>query len=121
MVLFLLKFMMRRNLSIDCIGPGKLKSKPILTRIWDSSSIKDCLLTYFFSSLVRRFIILVKLGEIGYSSLADIRTLMVARLTICDYGKFWGPTMWMYLSRMPAAMNSVSCLYSFLTCRSKIF
>jgi hypothetical protein len=66
-------------------------------------------------------IILVKLGEIGYSSLAAIRTQMVARDTIWDFGKLSIPILLMYLSRMPAAMNSVSGLYSFLEWRSKIF
>jgi len=55
--------------------------------------MRDYLLTYLFSSSVRRFIILVKLGEIGYSSLADMSTQMVARFTICDLGKLVGPTM----------------------------
>ncbi len=75
------------------MGPGKLKSKPRVMRIWASRSMRDYLLTYLFSSSVRRLIILVKLGEIGYSSLADISTQMVARFTICDFGKLAGPTM----------------------------
>ena len=64
---------------MDWIGPGKLKSKPSFMRMSDSRSIRAYLVTFFFSSVDRRLIILVKLGEIGCSSLADIRTEMVAR------------------------------------------
>ena len=73
------------------MGPGKLKSKPRVTIIWASRSMSCSLLTYFFSSSLSKLIILVKLGEIGYSSLADISTEIVAKQTICDLGKFEAP------------------------------
>jgi len=95
---------------MDYIGPWKLKSKPSFKSIYDSRSIKLFFVTYYFSSSVRRPIILEKLGEIGCSSLADMRTLMVARLIISDLLKFWGPMALMYLSKILAAMKSVSIL-----------
>jgi len=48
-------------------------------RISDSKSMRDYFVTVFFSSGVRRLIILVKEGEMGCSSLADIRTEIVAK------------------------------------------
>lgn len=74
-------FRILRNLSTNWIGPGKLKSKPSLTMICASKSVSIFLLTLFCSSSVKSWIILVKLGETGYSSLADIRTEIVARGT----------------------------------------
>lgn len=61
-----------------CIGPGKLKSKQKVVKISASKSIKDCLSMDFFSSSVSKLIILVKLGEIGYSSFAAMSMEIVA-------------------------------------------
>tara|TARA_B110000503_G_C6785245_1_gene264978 strand:- start:99 stop:329 length:231 start_codon:yes stop_codon:yes gene_type:complete len=75
--------------------------------------MRDYLVTCFFSSSVNKLIILENDGEIGCSSLADMRTLIVAKFTIRDFGKFITPIILMYLSRIPAATNKVSGLYSF--------
>lgn len=75
--------------------------------------MRDYFVTCFFSSSVNKLIILEKEGEIGYSSLADIKTLIVAKLTMRDFGKFMTPIILIYLSRIPAATNKVSGLYSF--------
>lgn len=72
---------MRKYLSIDWTGPGKLKSKPKICKMWYSKSINCYLLTNFFSSSVSKLIILVKLGEMGYSNLAAINIEMVAKFT----------------------------------------
>tara|TARA_B110000285_G_scaffold226493_1_gene286333 strand:- start:874 stop:1068 length:195 start_codon:yes stop_codon:yes gene_type:complete len=61
------------------IGPGKLKSNPILARILASKSINYYFDTRFFSSGSRRFIIRVKLGEIGYSNFAERSTQITDR------------------------------------------
>ena len=114
-------FRILRNLSTYCIGHGKLKSKPILIRIQASISVRDFLLTYFCSSSVKRFIILVKLGEIGYSSFAAISTEIVARAVTYELRMFCGPVIWTNLSIMPVAMKRLSGLYSFFSCRSMIF
>jgi len=110
-----------KYLSIDWIGPGKLKSNPNNIRIWASRSINYYLLVYFYSSSVRRFIILVKLGDTGCSSFADINMLIVDKLTTFSFRKFWTPNVYIYLSNIPAATNNVSYLYSFFWWRSKIF
>jgi len=52
----------------------------------------------------------VKLGEIGYSSFADINIEIVANATISLLGKLFSPTIAMYRSKMAAATNSVSGL-----------
>ena len=49
----------------------------------------------------------------GAISFADINTLMVAKLTTCSLLKLRIPTAFMYLSKIPAATNKVSHLYSF--------
>lgn len=73
-------------------------------------SISSGLLTNFFSSSFSKLIILVKLGDIGYSSLADINTLMVARHTTLCFVKFSNPIAAMYLSNIAAATNRDSGL-----------
>ena len=103
------------------MGPGKLKSNPNEERILYSRSISDCLDTFFYSSSGSKFIILLKLGEIGCSSLAAIKILIVAKFNISFQGKFGSPIIPIYRSRILAAMNKVSFLYSFFICRSKIF
>jgi hypothetical protein len=67
---------------MDCSGPGKLKSKPNIIKMFISRSISFCFVTYFFSSSFNKEIILVKLGEIGYSSFAAIKILIVAKHTV---------------------------------------
>jgi len=64
------------------MGPGKLKSNPSYINTLDSKSMSYFLSTIYFSSGVRRFIILEKLGDIGCSILADKSTLMVAKWMI---------------------------------------
>jgi len=103
------------------MGPGKLKSNPNDKSILHSRSISDCLDTFLYSSSVSKFIILLKLGETGYSSLAAINILIVANFNISFLGKFMSPTILIYRSRILAATNNVSSLYSFFVCRSKIF
>lgn len=103
------------------IGEGKLKSNPILVSISPSSSINYALLTFFFSSSVSKFIILVKLGEIGCSSLAAISMQMVANRHMFSLGKVQYPMVARYRSITLTATKSVSTLYSFLIWRSKIF
>lgn len=49
--------------------------------MWYSRSISYCLLTNFFSSSVSRFIIRVKLGDMGCSNLAAIKIEIVAKFT----------------------------------------
>jgi len=90
-----------------------LKSNPNIIRMLVSKSISFCLVTDFFSSSVRRLIILVKLGEIGCSNLAAIKILMVDKQTIYVLGKFCTPTELIYLSNIDVATKSVSFLYSF--------
>jgi len=92
--LILSTFRILMNLSTNWMGPGKLKSKPSLTIICASKSIRTFLLTCFYSSSVKSWIILAKLGEIGCSSFADIRTEMVASETSCEFRMFWGPVYW---------------------------
>lgn len=76
-----------------CIGPGKLKSKPKWERMSVSSSMSYSLRTYFLSSSGNKLIILLKLGEIGYSSLAAMRTLMTDKCkTLCRL-KYFAPIM----------------------------
>jgi hypothetical protein len=82
-------------------------------RILASKSTSFYLLVNFCSSSDNSKIILEKLGDIGCSSFADINTLMVAKLTTCSLLKLRIPTAFMYLSKIPAATNKVSHLYSF--------
>ena len=62
-------------------------------RMSASRSIKPYLVTFRFSSSDNKFIILVKLGEIGYSSLAAINIETVASLHIWSLGKVYQPIM----------------------------
>ena len=71
-----------------------MRSKPSFEMMIASRSIRPCLETYFFSSSVRRPISLLKLGEIGYSILAEINTQIVAREAIMVFGKFYAPVMY---------------------------
>ena len=86
--------------------------------MWASRFMRDCLVTIFCSSSVRRLIILWKLGDIGWSNLAAIRMQMVDKMAICYLGKFLRPKVAMYRSKMLAARNRVSILYSFFSWRS---
>lgn len=103
------------------MGPGLAKSKPRADSTKTSSSINSFLLMFFYSSSVNKFIILTKLGEIGCSSFAAINIEIVAKAQTELLGKFQCPVCCKYLSKMDTATKSVSILYSFLTCKSKIF
>ena len=92
--LILSKFRILKNLSTNWTGPGKLKSNPSLTIICASMSVNTFLLTPFYSSSVKSWIILVKLGEMGCSSFADIRTEIVASETHWEFRMFDGPVYW---------------------------
>ena len=62
-----------------------------------------------------------KLGLMGCSSLAAISNEMVDNRHTWSRGNVQWPMLARYLSKMLTAMNSVSILYSFLTCKSNIF
>jgi hypothetical protein len=81
-------------------GPGKLKSKPNFIMMSNSSSISAFLVTYFYSSIVKRVIIRLKDGDVSYSSLADSNVEMVANRTYYLSWKFQCPIIFKYRSNM---------------------
>ena len=85
---------------MDSTGPGKLKSKPNLIMISSSSSMSAFLVTYFYSSIVKRLIIRLNEGEVSYSSLADSNVEIVANRTYYLSWKFQCPIIFKYRSNM---------------------
>ena len=72
---------------------------------------------FFCSCSGRRPIILEKLGDIGYSSFADIKMLIVASSHILSLAKFFQPMECKYLSKMEQATKRLSGLYPFFSWR----
>jgi hypothetical protein len=70
---------MRRNLSIDGIGPGNVKSKPMVFNTFYSNIINDYFDKFYYSSSESKLIILVILGLTASSTLAAIKTEIVAK------------------------------------------
>jgi hypothetical protein len=67
---------------MNSIGPGKLKSNPNSVKISDSKLINYYFETYYYSPSGSIFIIRLKLGDNGSSSLAAIRRETTERCSV---------------------------------------
>ena len=97
-----------------------LKSNPKTIRTFFSKSINFFFVIIFYSSSVRKSIIISKFGKNGCSSLAANIILVTDNKTVYFGGKFYAPTQFIYLSNIEVATKRVSFLYYFISCNSKI-
>lgn len=86
-----------------------------------SRSTNFSLVMLFFSASGTREIIFKNDGVIASSNFAAIRSEMMVKEKTSFLGKLWKPIANRYLSKIMQAENSVSTLYFFRVCNSKIF